>query len=292
MARACLRRASSFLGSGAVLAGMVLGAIAVFVIDRRFLWAAGYAAAGAAFSFIGLMHGERIDLGSHWQIALGYLLLAVVCVTFQVLGPPHREIDHETPWIVPLRRRVPRSPRRRRSRNRCGVLRRPRPARSRAALVRRALGDGVAEGLGRQLPAGTVDIAANGSPAPWCAAHTTRPSPEGLNIAAGGGVVDRARGVVWMRFTLKRLGPGGDPLVGVHRLVVHAAEHHVLNEHITVPLVGVPPAGVEHILHGVALVYGHDARTQIVLRRVQRESASRIGSGSSIIRSIQVASRR
>ncbi len=86
-----------FLGSGAVLAGMVLGAIAVFVIDRRFLWAAGYAAAGAVFSFVGLMHGERIDLGSHWQIALGYLLLAVVCVTFQVLGPPRREVDHDDP---------------------------------------------------------------------------------------------------------------------------------------------------------------------------------------------------
>ena len=29
------------LGAGAVLAGMVLGAIAVFMIDRNFLWAAG-----------------------------------------------------------------------------------------------------------------------------------------------------------------------------------------------------------------------------------------------------------
>ena len=36
------------LGEGAVLAGMILGAIAVFMIDRRFVWAAGYSFLGAA----------------------------------------------------------------------------------------------------------------------------------------------------------------------------------------------------------------------------------------------------
>ena len=49
------------LGEGAVLAGMVLGAIAVFMIDRRFLWAAGYAAFGAALASIGLIHGSKVE---------------------------------------------------------------------------------------------------------------------------------------------------------------------------------------------------------------------------------------
>ena len=34
------------LGQGAVLAGMVLAAITVFIIDRRFIWAAGFCAFG------------------------------------------------------------------------------------------------------------------------------------------------------------------------------------------------------------------------------------------------------
>ena len=35
------------LGGGAVLAGLLLGAITAFLIDRKFLWAAGYSLAGA-----------------------------------------------------------------------------------------------------------------------------------------------------------------------------------------------------------------------------------------------------
>ena len=47
------------LGGGAVLAGLVLGAIVAFLIDRKFFWARGFSAGGAALGFIGLVHGRR-----------------------------------------------------------------------------------------------------------------------------------------------------------------------------------------------------------------------------------------
>src|ERR1700742_442045 len=66
----------ALLGGGAILAGMVLGAIVAFMIDKKFLWAAGYSLAGAALSFIGLIHGEQVKWAAEPQVALGYLLMA------------------------------------------------------------------------------------------------------------------------------------------------------------------------------------------------------------------------
>ncbi|GAB2837402.1 hypothetical protein GCM10022221_40960 [Actinocorallia aurea] len=73
------------LGGGAILAGLVLGAIVAFVIDRKFVWAAGYAAAGALLSFIGLVHAEKVEWNASGQVALGYLLAGVVLLLFAFL---------------------------------------------------------------------------------------------------------------------------------------------------------------------------------------------------------------
>jgi AGZA family xanthine/uracil permease-like MFS transporter len=64
------------LGGGAALSGIVLAAIAVFVIEHKLLSAAGFAAAGAIFTFFGLMHGERVGITPHPEVAVGYLLVA------------------------------------------------------------------------------------------------------------------------------------------------------------------------------------------------------------------------
>jgi AGZA family xanthine/uracil permease-like MFS transporter len=86
------------LGGGAILAGMLLGAIAAFVIDKRYYWAAGYCVAGAALSFIGLIHGEQVAWGASPGIALGYLFAAVVCLAFSVgSSPAPAEVPDEAP---------------------------------------------------------------------------------------------------------------------------------------------------------------------------------------------------
>jgi len=69
----------SLLGGGAVLAGLILGAIAVFIIDREFNKAAIYALAGALLSFFGFIHGIQLEWMASPQVALGYVLLAVIC---------------------------------------------------------------------------------------------------------------------------------------------------------------------------------------------------------------------
>ncbi|HSV66002.1 MAG TPA: regulator [Mycobacteriales bacterium] len=75
------------LGEGAILTGMLLGAIMAFLVDRRFRWAAGYAAVGSALAFVGLIHGEKVQWDANGQVALGYLFFAVVCGLFALVRP-------------------------------------------------------------------------------------------------------------------------------------------------------------------------------------------------------------
>jgi AGZA family xanthine/uracil permease-like MFS transporter len=71
-----LYKGLSVLGGGSILAGLVLGAIAVFVIERQFFRAAAFAAVGAALTFFGFMHGEAIGVGQSPLVAISYLGVA------------------------------------------------------------------------------------------------------------------------------------------------------------------------------------------------------------------------
>jgi AGZA family xanthine/uracil permease-like MFS transporter len=68
------------LAGGAVLAGLVLGAVAAFIIDRNFKMAATYAFAGAVLSFFGFIHGAQLGIAVSPLVALGYALFAGVCL--------------------------------------------------------------------------------------------------------------------------------------------------------------------------------------------------------------------
>jgi AGZA family xanthine/uracil permease-like MFS transporter len=68
------------LGGGAVLAGLVLGAMAAFIIDRQFKSAALWAFAGAVLAFFGFIHGETLGWAKEPLVALGYALFGVICL--------------------------------------------------------------------------------------------------------------------------------------------------------------------------------------------------------------------
>src|SRR6187431_2837970 len=60
----------AILGGGAILGGLILTAIGVFVIDREFAKASAFAAAGAVLTFFGFMHGEAIGIAQTPLVAL------------------------------------------------------------------------------------------------------------------------------------------------------------------------------------------------------------------------------
>src|SRR5260221_9938772 len=61
------------MGGGAILGGLVLGAIAAYTIDRAFRMAAAFAGAGAVLAFFGFMHGEAIGIAQSPLVALSYI---------------------------------------------------------------------------------------------------------------------------------------------------------------------------------------------------------------------------
>jgi AGZA family xanthine/uracil permease-like MFS transporter len=73
---------TALLGGGAILGGLVLGAIVAFVIDKRFFAAAAYSLAGALLAFVGLIHAEQVGWNVGGQVALGYLFAAVLLLLF------------------------------------------------------------------------------------------------------------------------------------------------------------------------------------------------------------------
>lgn len=77
------------LGGGAILSGLVIGAIAVFLLDHKPKLAAAYALAGAILSYFGFIHGSHVGIGVSPMIALGYLLMSALCFGFNYL--PYEE---------------------------------------------------------------------------------------------------------------------------------------------------------------------------------------------------------
>lgn len=67
------------LGGGAVLGSLILGAIAAFIIDRRFDRAACYAFTGAVLWYFGFIHGTSLAVGASAPVALGYVLMGLCC---------------------------------------------------------------------------------------------------------------------------------------------------------------------------------------------------------------------
>jgi AGZA family xanthine/uracil permease-like MFS transporter len=85
------------LGGGATLAGIILGAITVFIIDRELNRAAAFAAAGAVLTFFGFIHGEGIGVDRSPEVAIAYLAVAAIlfaCHKYATVAPHPVEVTH------------------------------------------------------------------------------------------------------------------------------------------------------------------------------------------------------
>jgi adenine/guanine/hypoxanthine permease len=90
------------MGGGSILGGLMLGAIAVFIIERLFMKAAAFAVVAAGLTFFGFMHGEAIGVGQTPLVALSYLAVAGIlagCGKFAHIAPA---AAHSSPEAAPL----------------------------------------------------------------------------------------------------------------------------------------------------------------------------------------------
>jgi len=89
----------SVIGGGATLAGIILGAVTVMLIDRKFEKAAIFALAGAVLTFFGLIHSEAIGIGRTPAVAGAYVAVAVILFVCgkKAFILPSSNIAHEQP---------------------------------------------------------------------------------------------------------------------------------------------------------------------------------------------------
>src|SRR6201995_3895572 len=78
------------MGGGSIPAGLILGAIAVFVIERDFMKASAFALAGAVMTYFGFMHGEAVGIGGGLGVtpgvALAYAVMAAGLLAVERFG--------------------------------------------------------------------------------------------------------------------------------------------------------------------------------------------------------------
>jgi AGZA family xanthine/uracil permease-like MFS transporter len=90
------------MGEGAILSGLVLAAIGVFVIEREFARASAFALAGAVLTYFGFMHGPAVGIGGGFgvtpSVALAY---AVVAAFLFALSRKPEMISVPEPEAVP-----------------------------------------------------------------------------------------------------------------------------------------------------------------------------------------------
>lgn len=86
------------LAQGAIITGLVWGAIVASVIDGRFRNAAGFAFAAAVMSSIGIVHAASLQTPQLDGITIGYLITAAFLFIYPMVAPKE---DLENRIIVP-----------------------------------------------------------------------------------------------------------------------------------------------------------------------------------------------
>src|SRR6202012_5597463 len=91
-------RGLEVMGGGSILAGLVLGAIGVFVIERDFMKASAFALAGAVLTYFGFMHGEQVGIGGGLgvtpAVTLAYAVIAVGFFTLSRMATGEHYVSH------------------------------------------------------------------------------------------------------------------------------------------------------------------------------------------------------
>jgi adenine/guanine/hypoxanthine permease len=91
------------MGGGSIIAGLILGAIAVFIIERDFVKASAFSLAGAVLTYFGFMHGEAVGVGGGLgvtpSVALAY---AVIAAGFFAVGKYGSSVSYVPQHDMPI----------------------------------------------------------------------------------------------------------------------------------------------------------------------------------------------
>lgn len=76
---------ASALGTGSIIIGIILGAITVFIIDRKFLSAAITTLAASILTFFGIIHNNQLAIMPNPSMFIGYLAMGLILLGYYFL---------------------------------------------------------------------------------------------------------------------------------------------------------------------------------------------------------------
>jgi len=81
------------LGAGAIVVGMILGSIVVYIIDRKFLYATIAALIAVLLSFFGVIHSPTsVGFLPNAGMTLGYIIMALVFLAYHVVNNKNKDL--------------------------------------------------------------------------------------------------------------------------------------------------------------------------------------------------------
>lgn len=72
------------LGAGSIIVGMILGSIAVFIIDHKFMHASATAMTAAVLTFFGIIHSGTVVVNANLEMTIGYLFVAIIFLIYYI----------------------------------------------------------------------------------------------------------------------------------------------------------------------------------------------------------------
>lgn len=72
------------LGAGSIIVGIILGSIAVYVIDHKFMYATIVALIAALLSFFGIVHGVTVGINMNQGMTIGYVFMALIFLGYYI----------------------------------------------------------------------------------------------------------------------------------------------------------------------------------------------------------------
>jgi adenine/guanine/hypoxanthine permease len=70
------------LGAGSIIVGMILGSIAVYIIDHKFIHAAFTTIIAAVLTFFGIIHSGVVAVNANFEMTIGYLLITTLFIGY------------------------------------------------------------------------------------------------------------------------------------------------------------------------------------------------------------------
>jgi AGZA family xanthine/uracil permease-like MFS transporter len=83
------------LGAGSIIIGMILGSIAVFIIDHKFVHAAATSGIASILTFFGIIHSGTVKVNANLEMFIGYVLITAIFAGYYIYYKNKGEDIHE-----------------------------------------------------------------------------------------------------------------------------------------------------------------------------------------------------